>query len=107
MPAPDPDAPHLFMYGERGRLRRALEEAGFADAREEVRTVSGLWTSSLEKYWEQFSEVAAAFRPLVDRLTPETRAKAVEEILAGLRKYWDGKELKMPLEIVIGTGTRE
>ena len=106
MPAPDPDAPHLFMYGERGRLRRTLEEAGFADAREEVRTTSGLWTSSPEKYWEQFTEVAAAFRPLVEKLTPETLAKAVEEVLAGLRKYWDGKELNMPLEIVVGTGTR-
>lgn len=106
VPPPDPDAPHLFMYGESGRLRRTLEAAGFADVREEVRTVPGLWTSSLEKYWEQFTEVAAPFRPLIEKLTPETRARAVEEILAALRKYWDGKELNMPLEIVIGTGTR-
>jgi ubiquinone/menaquinone biosynthesis C-methylase UbiE len=107
MPAPDADAPHLFMFGERGRLRRTLEAAGFADAREEVRKVQGKWTSSLEKYWEQFTEVAAPFRPLVEKLTPETRAKAVEEILAALRKFSDGKEINMPLEIVVGTGTRE
>jgi ubiquinone/menaquinone biosynthesis C-methylase UbiE len=106
MPAPDPDAPHLFMFGERGRLRRTLEAAGFADAREEVRSITGKWTSTLEKYWEQFTEVAAPFRPLIERLTPETRAKAVEEILAALRKYWDGKELNMPIEIVVGTGRR-
>ena len=80
--------------------------AGFAGASEEVRTVTGKWTSALEKYWEQFSEVAAPFRPLIEKLTPETRAQAVEEILGALRKYWDGKELSMPLEIVIGTGTR-
>ncbi|MGA8142881.1 MAG: class I SAM-dependent methyltransferase [Candidatus Acidiferrales bacterium] len=107
MPAPDPDAPHLFMFGERGRLRRTLEAAGFSEAREEVRSVQGKWTSSLEKYWEQFTEVAAPFRPLIEKLTPETRAKAVEEVLDALRKYWDGKELNMPLEIVIGTGTRK
>ena len=106
IPPPDPDAPHLFMYGERGRLRRTLEAAGFADAREEVLTVPEIWTSSPEKYWEQFAEIAAPFRPLIEKLTPETRAKAVEEILAALGKYWNGKELNMPLEIVVGTGTR-
>ncbi|MGH9745606.1 MAG: class I SAM-dependent methyltransferase [Candidatus Acidiferrales bacterium] len=107
IPPPDPDAPHLFMFGERGRLRRTLEEAGFKDAHEEVRTIAGKWTSSLEKYWEQFTEVAAPFRPLIEKLTPETRAKAVEEILVALRKFSDGKELNMPLEIVVGTGTRK
>jgi len=103
---PDPDAPHLFMFGERGLLRRTIEAAGFTGVSEEVRTVAGKWTSALEKYWEQFAEVAAPFRPLIEKLTPETRAQAVEEILGALRKYWDGKELNMPLEIVIGTGTR-
>lgn len=106
MPPPDPDAPHLFMFGERGRLRRALEAAEFADPREEVRSVPGRWASSVEQYWEQFSEVAAPFRPLIEKLTPETRKKAFEEILAALRKYWNGEELNMPLEIVIGSGTR-
>ena len=107
IPAPDPDTPNLFMFGERGRLRRTLEEAGFSDAHEEVRTITGKWTSSLEKYWEQFTDVAAPFRPLVDKLTPVTRARAVEEVLTALRKYWDGKELVMPLEIVVGSGVRE
>jgi hypothetical protein len=87
-------------------LRRTLEEAGFSDAREEVRVITGKWTSSLEKYWEQFTEVAAPFRPLIDKLTQETRAQAVEEVLATLRKHWDGKELIVPLEIVIGSAVR-
>jgi ubiquinone/menaquinone biosynthesis C-methylase UbiE len=106
MPPSDPEAPNMFMFGERGRLQRTLAEAGFKDAREEVRTVEGKWSSSLEKYWEQFTEIAAPFRPLVEKLTPETRALAIEEVLKALRKYWDGKTLTIPLEIVIGTGTR-
>jgi SAM-dependent methyltransferase len=105
-PPPDPEAPHAFMFGERGLLQRRLEAAGFAGVREEVRTVSGRWTGTPEEYWQQFIEVAAPFRPLIAKLTPETRAKAEEEIFAALRKLWDGKVLTMPLEIVIGTGTR-
>ena len=103
---PDPDAPHAFMFGERGLLRHRLEEAGFSDVREEVRTVTGHWKGTPEEYWQQFTEVAAPFRPLIAKLTPETRAKAEAEIFAGLRKLSDGKELSMSLEIVVGTGAR-
>ena len=105
-PPPDPDGPSLFMFGQRDRLRRALEGAGFADVHEEDRIVVGRWASSVEEYWEQFTEVAAPFRPLLAQLTPEKKAQAVIEIFAALKKFWDGKELNMPLEIVIGTGTR-
>jgi SAM-dependent methyltransferase len=105
-PPPDPDGPSMFMFGERGRLRRALEAAGFTKVREEDRIIAGRWQSSVEEYWEQFTEVAAPFRPLLAQLTPEKKDQAVAEILAALGKFWDGKELNMPLEIVIGTGTR-
>jgi len=105
-PPPDPDAPSLFMFGDRDRLRRALEVAGFSNVHEEDRIVAGRWASSVEEYWEQFTEVAAPFRPLIDQLTPEKKAQAKTEILAVLKKFWNGKELNMPLEIVIGTGIR-
>jgi SAM-dependent methyltransferase len=105
-PPPDPDGPSLFMFGERGRLRRALEGAGFRNIHEEDRIIAGRWASSIEEYWEQFSEVAAPFRPLIDQLTPEKLAQAKVEIFAALKKFWNGKELNLPLEIVIGSGTR-
>ncbi len=105
-PPPDPDAPSLFMFGDRDRLRRALEVAGFSNVHEEDRIVAGRWASSVEEYWEQFTEVAAPFRPLIDQLTPEKKVQAKTEILAVLKKFWNGKELNMPLEIVIGTGIR-
>ena len=106
VPPPDPDAPHAFMFGERGLLKSRLEAAGFAQVREEVRTVQARWTGSAEEYWQQFTEVAAPFRPLVAKLTSETRGRAETEILAGLRKLSDGTAITMPLEIVIGTGVR-
>lgn len=106
MPPPDPDAPHAFMFGERGLLKSKLETAGFAQVNEQVRTVPGRWAGSPEEYWQQFTEVAAPFRPLIAKLTPETRARAEAEILAGLRKISDGAAITMPLEIVAGTGIR-
>jgi hypothetical protein len=105
-PPPDPDAPGIFMFGESGRLRRALEAAGFTNVHEEHRTINGRWAGPPEEYWQQFSEVAAPFRPLLAQLSPEKKAAAVADILASLKKFWNGKELNMPLEIVIGSGTR-
>jgi SAM-dependent methyltransferase len=103
-PPPDPEGPHLFMFGERDRLRRALAAAGFRNVQEEARIVNGRWAGTPEEYWEQFTEIAAPFRPLLAQLTPERKAAAVAEILAALKKFWNGKELNIPLEIVIGAG---
>jgi SAM-dependent methyltransferase len=103
-PPLDPDGPSMFMFGESNRLRHALEATGFIHVHEEARIVPGRWPGPLEEFWQQFTEVAAPFRPLIEQLTPEKKAAAVAEILAALRKFWNGKELTLPLEIVIGAG---
>lgn len=105
-PPPDPDAPHLFMFGERDRLRRALERAGFDKVQEETRIVNGHWAGTREQYWEQFTEIAAPFRPLLAQLTPEGQAATRSDVLAALEKFWNGRELKIPLEIVVASGMR-
>ena len=105
-PPPDPDGPSMFMFGERDRLRRALEAAGFTSVHEEARIVNGHWAGPPEEYWEQFSEVAAPFRPLLAQLSPQEKAAATAEILTALKRFWNGRELNMPLEIVIASGTR-
>jgi len=106
MPAPDPDAPHAFMFGERGLLQSRLKAAGFADSHEEVRTFKGHWDGTPEEYWRQFTEVAAPFRPLIAKLTPELRTTVESEVFANLRRLADGSGFSMPLEIVIGTGVK-
>jgi len=95
-PPPDPDGPSLFMFGERDRLRHALQSAGFANVHEEDRIITGRWPGSVEEYWEQFTEVAAPFRPLLDQLTPEKRAQARAESLLAVRKFWNGHEVSLP-----------
>src|SRR5258708_7945037 len=105
-PPPHPDAPNITMIGQSDRLRHALEAAGFINVHEEARIVPGRWAGTLEQYWQQFSEIAAPFRPLIEQLTPQKKAEAVAEILAALKKLWNGREMNMPLEIVIGAGSR-
>jgi ubiquinone/menaquinone biosynthesis C-methylase UbiE len=106
MPPLDPDAPNMFMFGQRDRLRLAMVSAGFSNVREEFRTVPGRWSGSLEQYWQQFTEVGAPFRALISQLTPQNKAAVAAEVVAALGKFWNGREMIMPLEIVVGSGTR-
>jgi SAM-dependent methyltransferase len=105
LPKPDPDAPNIAMFGEPGRMRTALQAAGFAEVREEMRTIDGHWQGSVDEYWEQFREVAAPFRVILEKLSPESKIRAVDEIKSALKRYQQGPEIILPLEIVIGTGT--
>jgi len=106
LPKPDPEAPNIAMFGEPNRMRTALESAGFAEAREEMRTMEGRWRGSVDEYWEQFSEVAAPFRVILEKLGSESKSRAINEIKSALRKFQRGSEVVMPLEIVIGSGVR-
>jgi hypothetical protein len=103
LPKPDPDAPNIAMFGEPNRMSSALESAGFANAKEEFRTVEGRWQGSVDEYWQQFSEVAAPFRVILNQLSPESKSQAVNEIKSALRNFQQGPEIILPLEIVIGT----
>src|SRR6266850_1015728 len=52
------------------------------------------------------SSSAFPFRRLLDQLTTEQRAQARDESLLAVKKFWDGREINLPLEIVIGSGIR-
>jgi ubiquinone/menaquinone biosynthesis C-methylase UbiE len=106
MPPPDPDAPHAFMFGERGLLQSRLQTARFANAREEVRTVTGHWTGTAEDFWQQFSEVGPQHRTVLSKLSIQQRSAMEAEIYANLQRFSDAANITMPLEIVIGTGSR-
>ena len=106
MPPLDPDAPHAFMFGERGLLQSRLQAAGFADAREEVTTITGHWKDTPEEFWRQVSEIGPQHRAVLAKMSSPARATAETEIFDALRNLSDGTVISMPLEIVIGTGTR-
>ena len=106
LPELDPDAPDVFRFAERGRLERELETAGFQNAKESLHTIPARWKGSLELYWQEFSEVSVAARPLLAQLTPERLAALKFEVLAGLQKYLEDGQLVLPLEIVLASASK-
>ena len=92
----------MFKFGVAGTLASALRGAGFDGARDEVRRVPWPWTESAEELWQYFRSVTVPFRPLLEKATPEMEG----EILAELRKYWDGQKVNLTAEIVLAGATK-
>lgn len=108
VPAPeaDPDAPSMFMFGVKGRFETALKEVGYAETKEEHISVPASWPGSAEDYWDNFTEVAAPFKPLLAQLPPARRDDVRFEVIAGLQKYVKDGRVSFPLEIVLASATK-
>ncbi len=108
VPAPeaDPDAPSMFMFGARGRFESALKEAGYNAVKEEHLSVPATWPGSPEDYWNNFTEVAAPFKPLLAQLPPARRDDVRFDVIAGLQKYVKDGCVSFPLEIVLASATK-
>jgi len=57
------------MFGERDRLRAPAGRRFSTMFMKKTASSPGRWPSSVEELLEQFSEVAAPFRPLIEQLT--------------------------------------
>ncbi len=106
IPKPDPDAPDVSRFAERGRLQRELETAGFQNVKEDFLIVPARWNGSLDLYFQQFSEVSVMARPLLAQLSPARRGDVRDDIIAGLQKFVQDGHLVLPLEIVLASAVR-
>ncbi|MGI8475315.1 MAG: class I SAM-dependent methyltransferase [Thermomicrobiales bacterium] len=106
LPPPPPCWPHPFRFAERGSLTAELGAAGFRRVQEEMHMVPMPWPGPPEELWQQIYDIAAPFRPVVDGLAPDERGKAVGEVLAGLRRCYDGTRTATTAAIVIASATR-
>jgi ubiquinone/menaquinone biosynthesis C-methylase UbiE len=106
LPQPEPGAPHIFRFAAPGSLAEVLRAAGFSPVHEEMKRVPVERVGPAEDFWQEFREVAAPFRPLINGLPPERRAELDADVLAEMRKYSVGDRLKFDVEVNIAAGTR-
>lgn len=108
VPAPeaDPDAPSMFMFGVRGRFESALKEVGYTSVKEEHLSVPATWPGPPEDYWQNFTEIAVPFKPLLAQLPPARRDDVRFDVIAGLQKYVKDGRVTFPLEVVLASATK-
>jgi ubiquinone/menaquinone biosynthesis C-methylase UbiE len=106
MPEPEPGAPHIFRFAMPGSLAQVLREAGFQPVHEEAKRIAAERTGRPETFWEEFREMAAPFRPLIEGLPPARRAELDSAVLAAIGKYATADGLKFHVDVNVATGTR-
>lgn len=106
LPQPEPGAPHVFRFAAPGTLAAVMREAGFRPVREERLRISCERVGAPETFWQEFREVAAPFRPLIEGLAPDRRAELDVEVLETMRQYLTGDRLTFDADVNVAVGTR-
>jgi len=105
IPEAEPDAPSIFRFAAPGTLSDVMKEAGFRQVREEAARIHCERMGTPEDFWQEFREVAAPFRPLIEGLVPEKRAELDSQVMAAMRTYHTGDRLRFHVDVNVVVGT--
>jgi len=104
---PPPGTLMPFQFAQPGSLSAALREAAFRQVQAETPTIAWAFPGSVEECWEYQREMTgAAFRRVFAALAPGLHAQAIAEVLAAIRKYYDGRQVSYTANIVVASGVR-
>jgi SAM-dependent methyltransferase len=106
LPPPAPGAPHPGRFGTPGSLSAELRAAGFSAVDEKSIVVPMRWPGSPSELWTRHYEISAPMRPYIDSFPPEVKTQAIQEAIANLTGFFDGKEIVTRAGIVVATAAK-
>ena len=101
---PDPDGPGPMRFAEPGKLKRAVEAAGFRDVNESIQTLPAPFRGSPEELLTSMMEIAAPFRNAAATLSEDDQRAAQQEVYDNLRPLHDGILTTVTAPVLIVTG---
>lgn len=104
-PPPSPGNPGLFALGGEGILAGLLDESGLADVRA-AKVRATLRFDTVDDALHMFQEAAGAYRAVVANLNEGERARAWDEVRAGIHRFQGADGIEAELEFIIGSGAR-
>jgi ubiquinone/menaquinone biosynthesis C-methylase UbiE len=105
MPPPTPDAPTIFRFADPGKLKSALEIAGFHNIDVAKKQVRSPWPGTPEEAWEGMRDLAAPFKKVIAAVPPEKLPPIMQEVMENLRRFYDGKQVNFSATVVLATGS--
>ena len=102
VPAPEPGAPGIFRLAREGDLASIARGVELEAVAEEEMAATSIFESA-EQYYENLRDLAAPFKALFDKLTPEAAA----EVEAGLKEeaasFSHGDRIELPMAFRVVT----
>lgn len=105
--APPPEMMTPFRLADPAELVNAFEKAGLRQVRAEAHTVHWVWSGDPASARDNWRNGLVFWRRLVDELPPGTESKVWEEVKETFGRYYDGKQIRMPLLVNVVTAERE
>ena len=106
-PPPEPGAPHPGRFGQPGLLAAALRGIGFVRVREVPAIVPLPWPGTPEEFERSCRDLNPIYPQLLEGVAPPQRQGVIDEVLAALRRYDDGRGLHFSGPILTVVGERE
>jgi len=105
-PAADPDAPSAFRFAERGKLTRAMTQAGAIDVKEDIVTFDIEAPISPRQFWTMRSQTSDTLREKLTTLSADEQAQIAVEIEQAVKDFFPAGRMKFPAQFIIATGNK-
>jgi SAM-dependent methyltransferase len=104
LPTPDPDGPSMFRCAAPGSVSSLYDAAGLRDIAEWNVGIE-LVTPSPEEYWEIISGHVSLAVAALQQVDAPARARIADEVIARVRAYQTGGEVRVPgmARCIVGT----
>ena len=101
-----PGTLNMFRFSRPGSLTAALKQAGFTRIEERTVNVPWSWPGPPEEVWEYFREITVPFRPLLSSIPPDKAEHVNAEVVAALRRHYDGKQVNFTADVVLASAKK-
>ena len=93
-----------FRFSTAGSLSEVLRAAGFHEVEEKAQNQPWTWTGDAEEAFEYACAVAAPFRPMLERVSPEQWPAIRAEAKTAIERFRVGGEIRFGVEVILASG---
>jgi ubiquinone/menaquinone biosynthesis C-methylase UbiE len=105
LPAPERTEPGMFALGDPGRLTGCFTAAGFRDVAAHTVAATRRYPSPADAV-QQLAATQLTVRSLLAQLHDADRVRALHEMELALDAFVDREGVALPLEVLVGVGTK-